>query len=402
MMIATRTATVAAVCLMAAFAMTWSASTKAKDNVRYQNYSSHGPEFFEELLTGRVWVLQRPLARRASDRKFVWAHYHDPNGDIHTCQRVRGRYQAINERWRMAKSDRYRALYNQYKVGKKPDPAEKKRHRPIFYNPQTGMVHDEFWDRKTMAWYHAAVGWVQDSWPRVLKDACPKLALPADLPINEKQTAKRFDKLMVQDPDAPLRGLMGSEPPTPGGTGMGAADGGPTFPAAALKQFLIENDGRVLVDFTGPRFVLVLNPERDELWRLNADGAIEDIGYLVASGDGKKLNLQYEHLPEKRTYFLGFALPFLATGERYAAMQMMDWVVGRGEDVVLPFLERERVAFGFAEGGQLVARTTDGEDVPGTWWWSRGRLHVNLEGIDRTNAYPWDELAAHVGWTLSQ
>ena len=107
-------------------------------------------------------------------------------------------------------------------------------------------------------------------------------------------------------------------------------------------------------------------------------------------------------MPEKRTYFVGFAMPFLPTGERYAAMRMMDWVVERGEDVVLPFLERERVAFGFAEGGQLVARTTDGEDVPGKWWWSRGRLRVNLEGVDRTNAYPWDELAAHVGWTPTE
>ena len=400
MMIITRTARVAGVCLIAAFAMTWSAGTKAQDPVLYQNYSSHSPEFFEELLTGRVWVLQRPSSKSAPHREFVWAHYHYPNGDIRTCHRP-DRYEAFNAHWRMVKN-KYRTSYNQYHVGKKPDPAQKMGHTPIFYNPQTGMLHDEFGDRTTMTWKIGSVGWVQDSWPRVLKDVCPKLDLPADLPINEKQTAKRFDELMAQDPDAPLRGLMGSEPPTPGGTGMGAADGGPTFPVAVLKQFLIENNGRVLVDFTGPRFVLVLNPERDELWRLDADGAIEDIGYLVASGDGKKLNLQYEQLPEKRTYFVGFAMPFLPTGERYAAMRMMDWVVERGEDVVLPFLERERVAFGFAEGGQLVARTTDGEDVPGKWWWSRGRLHVNLEGVDRTNAYPWDELAAHVGWTPTE
>ena len=36
------------------------------------NYSSHAAPFFEGLLAGRVWVLERPNARRADDRGTVW------------------------------------------------------------------------------------------------------------------------------------------------------------------------------------------------------------------------------------------------------------------------------------------------------------------------------------------
>ena len=45
----------------------------------------------------------------------------------------------------------------------------------------------------------------------------------------------------------------------------------------------------------------------------------------------------------------------------------------------------------FREGGSLSG--ADG-DVGGRWWWSRGHLHVALDGIPETSAYPWRALAA--------
>ena len=223
--------------------------------------------------------------------------------------------------------------------------------------------------------------------------------LPANLPINERQTAAKFVEFAVQDRDAALRGVASAEPLTPGGTGMAAAKGKHTFPAAALKQFLIENNGRVLVDFKGVRHVLALNGKRNELWRLDDAGAIADIGYLVPSADGKTIELQYEEGSETYTYFVGFALPWLPTGERFAAMAMMDWIVAEGKEVTLPYLGREGVVFRFDEGRRLTAREPDGMVREGEWLWSRGQLQVTFAEDDKANAYRWHELAAHVGWT---
>ena len=111
--------------------------------------------------------------------------------------------------------------------------------------------------------------------------------MPADLPVNEKQTSTAFDKMMAQDTDAPLRGFPGSELRGPGATGIAASGGRATLPAAALKRFLEDNDGRVLVDNAGARHVLVLGRDRDELWLLDGSGgtggtgAIADTGHLV-------------------------------------------------------------------------------------------------------------------------
>ena len=96
--------------------------------------------------------------------------------------------------------------------------------------------------------------------------------MPADLPVNEKQTSAVFDEMMAQDLDAPVRGFPGSELRGPGATGIAASGGHATLPAAALKRFLEDNNGRVLIDNTGARHVLVLGPDRDELWLLDGSG----------------------------------------------------------------------------------------------------------------------------------
>ena len=53
-------------------------------------------------------------------------------------------------------------------------------HTPVFYDPATGVLHNEALGAATGAWSVASRGWVQESWPRAMKDACPDLALPAD------------------------------------------------------------------------------------------------------------------------------------------------------------------------------------------------------------------------------
>ena len=372
------------------------------------NYSSHGAAFFTGLLEGRVWILERPNSRRAGDRNTVWAHYHGADGTLRACAHLGGAYAPGTARWRVVPSREFRALYNFNEPGVEPDPGQRRGHTPVFYDPATGVLHNEALGAATGVWAVASRGWVQESWPRAMKDACPDLALPADLPVNEKQTSTAFDKMMAQDTDAPLRGFPGSELRGPGATGIAASGGRATLPAAALKRFLEDNDGRVLVDNAGARHVLVLGRDRDELWLLDGSGgtggtaAIADTGHLVPAAGGAEIALHYERLPLRPRFRVGDALPLLPTGERYAAMRLTDWLAARSGPVTLPFMDRPETMFRFGADGTLTAVLGDGNgsrETAGAWRWSRGELIVTLDGAAAANSYPWRALAAHLGWT---
>ena len=369
------------------------------------NYSSHAAGFFTGLLEGRVWILERPNSRRAGDRNTVWAHYHGPDGTLRACAHLGGAYAPGTARWRVVPSREFRALYNFNETGVEPDPGQRRGHTPVFYDPVTGVLHNEALGSAPGAWGVASRGWVQESWPRAMKDACPDLELPAHLPVNERQTSTAFDKMMAQDTDAPLRSFPGSELRGPGATGIAASGGRATLPAAALKHFLEDNNGRVLVDNAGARHVLVLGWDRDELWLLDGSGgtdAIADTGHLVPAAGGAEIALHYERLPLRPRFRVGDALPLLPTGERYAAMRLTDWLVARSEPVTLPFMDAKDAAFRFGAEGTLNAVLDDGNDSRGTsgaWRWSRGELIVTLDGAAAANSYPWHALAAHLGWT---
>ena len=371
------------------------------------NYSSHAAAFFTGLLGGRVWILERPNSRRAGDRNTVWAHYHGADGTLRACAHLGGAYAPGSARWRVVPSREFRALYNFTEQGVEPDPGQRRGHTPVFYDPATGVLHNEALGSAPGVWAVASRGWVQESWPRAMNDACPDLALPADLPVNGKQTSTTFDKMMAQDTDAPLRGFPGSELRGPGATGIAAAGGHATLPAAALKRFLEDNNGRVLVDNAGARHVLVLGPDRDELWLLDGSGgtggtgAIVDTGHLVPAAGGAEIALHYERLPLRPRFRVGDALPLLPTGERYAAMRLTDWLAARGDPVTLPFMDRDDSAFRFEADGTLTALLADDNGNHGTagaWRWSRGELIVTLDGAAAANSYPWRALAAHLGW----
>ena len=366
------------------------------------NYSSHAASFFTRLLEGRVWILERPNSRRAGDRNTVWAHYHGPDGTLRACAHLGGAHAPGTARWRVVPSRGFRALYNFNETGVEPDPGQRRGHTPIFYDPATGVLHNEALGAASGAWAVASYGWVQESWPRAMKDACPDLALPPDLPVNEKQISTAFDHMMAQDTDAPLRGFPGSERRGPGATGLAASGGLPLLPAAPLKRFLKDNNGRVLAGNTGARHVLVLGPDRDELWLLDGNGAIADTGHLVPASGGAEIALHYERLPLRPRFRIGDALPLLPTGERYAAMRLTDWLAAESAPVTLPFMDAENSTFRFRADGTLTAILKDGNggrETPGGWRWSGGELIVTLDGAAAANSYPWRALAAHLGWT---
>ena len=357
------------------------------------NYSSHGAAFFKSLLAGRVWVLERPSSSRADDRGTVWAHYHAPDGTLLACAHLGGGYAAATARWRVVPSRSFRALYNYLEPDAQPDPGKRRGHTPIFHDPGTGGLHNE--TLSGTGWRVASRGWVQESWPRSMKTACPGLAVPAALPVNELQTSTAFAAMMAQDPEAPVRHAPGSHLRGPGATGIAAAQGRPRLPAANLARFLEGNDGFVLTDTAGARHVLVLGAEGDELWLLGENGAVADTGLLVPSSDGTEIAVHYRRLPIRPRYRIGDALPFLPTGERFAAMRMTDRLAAEGTTLALPFPGRAETVVRLAGDGTLAAEGGGRGTVSGTWRWSRGELAVTLDG--RESRYPWRLLAGLTG-----
>ena len=365
------------------------------------NYSSHAASFFEELLAGRVWVLERPNSSMAGDRGTVWAHYHAPDGRLLACAHLGGKYAGAEARWRVVPSRAFRALYNYLEPGAEPDPGRRHGHTPIFHDPATGALHNEA-TGPDGRWAIASRGWVQESWPAAMKEACPDLSLPASLPVNRRQTATRIDAMMAQDPDAVVRNAPGSHLRGPGATGIAATQGRTSLGPVALGHFLAENDGFVLTDTAGARHVLVLGADGDELWLLDADGGVVDTGLLVPAAGGAEIAVHYARLPVRPRYRIGDALPFLPTGERFAAMRTTDRVAAQGTPLVLPFPGRTETVVRLEADGTLTAEGGGAGTVAGAWRWSRGELVVALEGaagearVSGTRV-PWRVLADQAG-----
>ena len=369
------------------------------------NYSSHDAAFFETLLTDRVWLFERPSSARAEDRGMLWGVHHAADGTARACIHLDGAWQTRTGRWRVVPSPRFRALYNYRRAGTEPDPGHVKGHVPIFYDPDTGRLHSESLGRaegSQGSWFVLSLGWVQESWPEALKAACAGLDLPAGLAINGRQTSTVMEAAVAQDPEVALRAVEGSHLRAPGSTGLAMAGGGPTVTAAELMRFLAANDGYVLEGPAGGpgsspvRLVLVLGAERDELWRLDEDDNVADTAVLLPSADSTGIAVQWERLPRRQEYRIGDPFPLRPTGERHGAFLLTDRLVEADRAVVLPLGERGGIAVQFAEGGGLTAQSADGAALGGRWYWSRGHLHVALDGIE-TVAWPWRDLARHLG-----
>ena len=355
------------------------------------NYSSHDAAFFSELLMDRVWLFERPNSAQAADRGLVWGIHHGADGTARACIHLDGAWQARVDRWRVVPSPRFRTLYNYHDAGTEPDPGHVKGHVPIFYDPGTGRLHSE--SVGPAGWFVLSLGWVQESWPQALKEACPGLDLPAGLPDNGKQTSAHMEEAVAQDPGAVFREVLGSHLRAPGVTGLGIATGAPTVTAAELMRFLAANDGHVLETPAGSRTVLVLGAERDELWRLDADGHVVDTAHLVPTTDGTGIAAQWERLPRRLEYRLGDPFPLQPTGERHGAMRFTDRLVAAGRAVALPLGDRGDIALRFLGGGAVTAEDGRGGTIAGRWRWSRGRLHVSIDGVEETLAWPWRDLA---------
>ena len=359
----------------------------------HSNPSSHGPAFFEKLLTGRVLVAEGPEAGGVAT-----AWYINPGGGVHVCMHYDSTYRSGVFGWRIDPSELHRTLVSIYDPGGEPD---LRWGRSVFYEGVSGEFLAERRGR-TGVWFTRKRGWVQESWPRGLRDRCPDLPLPASLAINGKQTEKLLGPMKAQDPEAPVLRFPGWELAAPGARGAGAwravGGGAPMLPREDLANFLEARNGEILEAMGGSRYVPVLgSADGDEFWRLDGGGEIENVYHVRFGAGGKELVLWPEKGGGEFTYRFGEPFPLLPTGERYGAMAMMDWLIGRGAAVRLPF-GGVTARLRFSPGGILSALRRGETDVPGTWRWSRGDLVLRIEGIAEGRRYRWRDLAGYVGW----
>ena len=118
---------------------------------------------------------------------------------------------------------------------------------------------------------------------------------------------------------------------------------------------------------------------------------------LLPVADGAGIVAQWERLPRRLEYRLGDPFPLQPTGERYGAMALTDRLIAAGRPVALPFGDMGDISLRFHEGGAVTAADIHGGELGGRWRWSRGHLHVSLDGMKETLAWPWRNLARHVG-----
>lgn len=160
--------------------------------------------------------------------------------------------------------------------------------------------------------------------------------------------------------------------------------------------------GDVVKNPAGELRVIAAARFRPEIWKVAADGEVVDVGYFVAAGTGGGVRVEWEQSPPVEWPLAASGIgPWKRTGGRFDAFRLTDWIVGQQVPVGLPFFGRGSVPFEFGKAGGLEVGLKEGGKVSGRWWWSKGRLHVEVEGLGDVATYEWKSLAARLGWSPS-
>ena len=369
-------------------------TTVVKENAKlFRNYSSHSVQFFKDLFAGRVFIHEH-----ASLPGVVRGEVYHRDGRLGRCyfhQEAGKHVRHTTESWSIeARVGAIRAITVKGKTG---------RSVPL-YDAATGALRLEFFHRgpkgaHDMTWAELGAGWVQDSWPRLLAHACPRVELPAGMPVNEKQSSPRIAEMVRQDPSAPVRNAPGSGLTAPGRTGLVETNWGPTTTRAEVMAFLQDQAGNVVLSPRGTGYVYTKGWDADgEVWALDEAGRIADIGslHLGDAGTGQDWIVTKAPGHPDFHYPIGYPLPMLPTGHRHAAFQLTDRLIEEGTPVALPWMPSEWKDFTFLADGTVRARRADGgPDRISTWTWTKGRLWVQVDG--NREAPDWEEVAEHLG-----
>ncbi len=400
-----RTVRIAALVLLGSCLLHGQGNAEVKP-YKVSNYPSHKSSFFGSLMSGRVWVFENPEPEEFAD--IPHALIFDRSGKRIRC--LGRRTGSGKPRWVESGPGRWEVGSTGYASIRWLDRDKKKKFVFFFYDPEDGTISHERQTKDAegkVTWILHNVGWVQDSWPRVLADACPGIELPPGMEINEKQTSSSPRELRRQDPDAVIRRFPGSEMTGPGRVGI-AVHGVPTTTRAKVWAFLNAQEGNVMLGPKGHGRVFVRGAEdaaQHEIWGLKDEGGLAWTADMVEVTDdaGEWLYWKFDGKVVAR-YRMGDPLPYVSTGYRHGAWQLTDRLVGGAEATALPFMGDAYAdrRFVFIGDGNLSVVDIDGNLAPdegfeGTWRWTKGRLEVRVAGDSRLHSIAWQDLARELG-----
>ncbi len=401
--------------LVLSFGMAPGPVSAKEEAYRTINYTSHHAEFFGELLSGKVWVFHNP--KHPKYRNVPHALLFRKNGQYVECKAWWTDKTTNRLHWVAQEPVRWEVENNLEASIKTVRKQTKPKFKFLYYDRITGTLANEIRRGEKQAWMRFTAGWVQDSWPRLFANGCPRIELPAGMKVNEKQTSSSLRKLREQDTDAVIRHFPGSHLTGPGRTGI-AASGVPTTTRDEVWTFLNEQEGNVMRGPQGHGRVFVRHEEgvgQHEIWGLKDEGTLAWIAGLVEyeESGSKWFAWKFDGKTVAR-YRMGDPLPYLPTGHRHEAFQLTDEFLARPYPRELPFMGAAYADKRFVfhpegkfsvvdEAGNLV----EGPHFDGVWRWTRGRLEMTVRDDPAgLRSIGWRELAADLDmqpavWTRS-
>ena len=170
-------------------------------------------------------------------------------------------------------------------------------------------------------------------------------------------------------------------------------------------------EGNVLLSSLGNGYVFTEGwAENTEIWKVGNDGEIVSFGRVTLKTDASGQQWVISHVPGVGTlyYPIGYPVPLLSTGHRYAAWQLTDELIARAEPVALPWMGERYAGHRFLfHDKTLTVVAPGGEYLTGRWRWTKGRLQVTVDGEEsHAQSIDWRDLARELGvkprmWTAA-
>lgn len=343
------------------------------------NHPSHSTEFFEDLLTGRVWVYERFGAPAAM--------YFGPDGQYQNCSiRADGKgYRASGQHWEWRIGDRHSASNLQITVY----PSGRKVSMVIIYTPNTGRFHAEQYFKYSSSWQIVHDGWIQDTLPAVIRQRCPTFQVPSSVPVDASQTQHKWSDFIR--PEDLIRNHPGSQFSYIGATGLAASNGKPTITARQAAEIERRMNGVIGLTSRGRKIVGVLTPHRRETWLIDDQDDLVDVGIVHPVRNRDVVVIRWEGSTPDYSLRTRYPIPIRPTARRHPAFQIMTEIAASAQPVTLDHAAAGTAAFVFTDEGDLRSAS-----LAGTWWISEGDIHIEING--RLEAYPWRDFAMAADW----
>ena len=344
------------------------------------NHPSHSAEFFDDLLTGRVWVYERFGAPAVM--------YFGPEGQFQNCSiRADGKgYRASGPHWEWRIGDRHTASNLQISTY----PGGRKVSMVIIYTPNSGRFHAEQYFKYSGSWQIIHDGWIQDSLPAVIRLHCPTLQVPSSVAVNASQTQLEWSHLVR--PKDLIRNHPGSQYAYIGATGLGASNGRPTMTVQQAAEVERRMHGVIALTARGRRIVGLLTPHRREIWLIDDHDDLVDVGIVHSVPNRDLVVIRWQGSTPDYSFRTRYPMPIRPTPRRHPAFQMMAKIVASARAVTLDHAAAGTTAFLFTDEGDVRSAS-----LVGTWWISEGDIKIDING--EIEAYAWRGFAKSVDWT---